>query len=250
LEGFGQYTTSASGALLGRQNATRLELLEDSADQILDLIFVEKETPLQSILLEQFAKIMASGGRSVFAQMRERSGVLPTGRTVLGTLVDPFGLFRTSPLIRSSDIDEKTIETTRKLVELAQRQLRESLNPAFDLTDLSREERIALASILTRKGWERRSGIFQTSNRLLRQLLVLTADRLESAERDRLSAPPPSSENDKIDSQRKGIQEHPNEHMLVKSSPRLDQARKLLDSYQEEESEAEIEVVTRTQKVT
>eukprot|EP00977_Amphora_coffeiformis_P003262 scaffold609_cov170-Amphora_coffeaeformis.AAC.16 len=266
VEGFGQYTTSASGALLGRQNASRLELLEDSADQILDLIFVEKETPLQSILLEQFAKIMAAGSRSVFAQVRERSGVLPTGRTVLGTLIDPLGLFRTSPLIRSSDIDEKTIETTRKLVELAQKQLEESPNPAFDLSDLSREERIALASILIRKGWERRGGILQTSNRFLRQLLSLTAERLESAERDRLSTLPPSSENDKSSSPSMGVQQLSQEQESAKANPRLDhvrkeqgaakasprleQARKLLDSYQDEGLEAEVEVVPATLKVT
>ena len=253
VEGFGQYTTSSSGALLGRQNASRLELLEDSADQILDLIFVEKETPLQRILLEQFAKIMAAGSRSVFAQVRERSGVLPTGRTVLGTLIDPLGLFRTSPLIRSSDIDEKTIETTKKLVELAQKQLDEAPNPACNLSDLSREERIALASILIRKGWERRGGILQTSNRFLRQLLSLTADRLESAERDRLSALPPSSEDGiKSDSPRMRVQQLSQEQALAKASPRLEQARKLLDSYQEEELEAEVEaeVVPGTLKVT
>lgn len=249
VEGFGQYTTSASGALLDRQNASRLELLEESADQILDLVFVEKETPLQSILLEQLAKIMAAGSRSVFAQARERSGVLPTGRTVLGTLIDPLGLFRTSPLVQSSDIDEKTVETTRKLVGLAQKQLEDSPNPAFDLSDLSREEGVALASILMRKGWERRNGILRTSNRFLGQLLTLTADRLESAERDRLAAFPPAGKDVANDTTRKAsttgtrqltAQEQfssDSEQEEAQASPRLEQARRLLDMYQEDGSE-------------
>ena len=246
VEGFGQYTTSASGALLGRQNASRLELLESSADQILDLIFVEKETPLQKILLEQMAKIMASGGRSMFARLRERSGMLPSGRSLLGTLVDPLGLFRTSPLVRTSDLDEKTIETTRKIVALAQKQLDESPNPAFDLSDLTREERLALASILIRKVWERRGGVLQTGNRFLRQLMVLTAERLESGEQDRLSALPAAKEKEALELDDSVGTRPLSENRLspsketVKPSPRLAQARKLLDSYQEEEEDAEV----------
>lgn len=248
VEGFGQYTTSASGALLGRQNASRLELLENSADQILDLIFVEKETPLQSILLEQLAKIMASGGRSIFAQVRERSGVLPTGRTVLGTLIDPLGLFRTSPLVRTCDVDEKTIQTTQKLVGLVQKQLEESPNPAFDLSNLSREEALALTSILIRKGWERRGNVLQTSNRFIRQLLALAADRLESSEQDRLSALPrpretvedsssPSNDDDAdgFIGTRQLTHTQPPPKAASKESPRLEQARRLLDSYQGDE---------------
>ena len=249
VEGFGQYTTSSSGALLGRQNASRLEILEEFADQTLDLIFVEEETPLQSIMLEQLAKIVASGGRSIFAQVRERSGILPTGRSLLGTLVDPLGLFRTSPLVRTSDQDTKTIETTRKLIGLVQRQLEESPNPAFDLSDLSREEGLALASILTRKIWERRGGVFQTGNRFMRQLLVLTAERLEAGEQDRLSALPPASdpkrqpEKSRQESKPLASQKQlsPVQHTVKKdASPRLQQARKLLDSYQKEGEEVEI----------
>lgn len=233
VEGFGQYTTSASGALLGRQNSSRLELLEESAEQILDLVFVEKETPLQTILLEQTAKVMASGGRSFFTQVRERSGVLPTGRTLLGTLVDPLGIFRTSPLVQATELDEKTLETTRKLLALAQKQIEHSPNPAFDLSDLTREEGLALASIISRKVWERRGSIFQTSNRFLRQLLVLTAEQLESGERDRLQALPPAPVGEPENKSSMSSRQLPQQKATPKSSsPRLQQARKLLDSYQ------------------
>lgn len=247
VEGFGQYTTSASGALLGRQNASRLELIEQSADQILDLIIVEKETPLQTILLEQTAKVMAAGGRSFFTRARERSGLLPTGRSLLGTLIDPLGIFRTSPLVTASELDEKTIETTRKLVALAQKQLEESPNPAFDLSDLTREEGIALASILMRKVWERRSGLFTTGNRFLRQLLALTAEQLESGERDRLAALPPSrvAESATTKSIESTDTSKPSQQKVLpripeKASPRLEQARKLLDSYQVDGADAPV----------
>jgi hypothetical protein len=122
VTGFGNYTTSASGGLLGREDSTRMELLEGAADQILDMVFTEEESPLQEIFLEQLAKIITSSSRTIFSDLKERSGVLPSGRTVLGTIVDPFGLFRTSPLVRMNALDESTVETTRKLVALAQKQ--------------------------------------------------------------------------------------------------------------------------------
>lgn len=249
VEGFGSYSTSASGSLLGKQDATRLEVLEQSADQILDLVFAEKETPLQGILLEQVAKITAASGRTVFTELRERSGTLPNGRSVLGSVFDPLGIFRTSPLVRATDLDERTIDTTRKLVVLAQKQLDESPNPSLDLSDLSREEGVAMASILVRKVWGRRVGVFQTGNRFFQQLLVLTAEQLEAGEQDRLSALPPAQEEETQPSPttmgtQPVVPESPH-------SPRLEQARRLLDSYQEEGSEADVqyERVSTTLKV-
>lgn len=189
VEGFGEYTTSASGALLGKETATRTELLESAADQILDLVFTEEETPLQEIVLEQVAKIMAAGTRSIFTQFREQSGFLPSGRTMFGLLVDPFGIWRTSPLVRMNELDEKTLETTRKLFSLLQRQLEATSNSAFDLTTLSPEEVTTLSSILARKVWQRRVGIMQTSNRFARKLFQLTAETLERGERDSRTLP-------------------------------------------------------------
>lgn len=184
VEGFGEYTTSASGALLGKGDLTRSELMEEAADQILDLVFTEEETPLQQIFLEQMAKIISASGRTIWTELRERSGTLSSGRTRLGTLIDPFGLWRTSPLVRTNELDERTVETTRKLIALMQRQIQNSGNPIFDLSTLSRDEALALSSILVRKVWARRTGVLQTSNRFARTLLQLTADKLEKGERD------------------------------------------------------------------
>lgn len=190
VTGFGNYTTSASGALLGKEGLTRTQLLEGAADQLLDLIFVEEETPLQAILLEQLAKIVSSASRSVWARMRDASGTLPSGRSVLGTLVDPLGLWRSSPIVQMNDLDEHTIDTTRKLVGLMQSQAQESNDPMFDLNNLSQEEARELATILVRKVWDRRSGVVKTGGRFAAQLLQLTAEKLEKGERSPIRQAP------------------------------------------------------------
>eukprot|EP00978_Attheya_sp_CCMP212_P012081 scaffold30021_cov54-Attheya_sp.AAC.7 len=184
VTGFGDYTTSASGALLGSMDKNRAQLIEDATDQILDLLVTDEETPLQAIFIEQLAKIITSSSRSVWTQLRESSGVLPSGRTVLGTIVDPLGLFRTSPVVRMNDMDMRTVDTTRNLITLAQQQISTSKNPAYDLSTLSNQEVVEVSSILVRKLWERRSGVVLTGSRLFSQLLKMTADKLERGERD------------------------------------------------------------------
>jgi hypothetical protein len=236
VTGFGNYTTSASGALLGRENASRIELLEGAADQVLDLVFTEEETPLQEIFLEQLAKIITSSSRSIWTGLRDQSGTLPSGRTVLGTIVDPFGLFRTSPLVRMNAIDESTVETTRKLIALMQNQIQASGDPTYDLSNLSREESLDLSSILVRKVWARRMGVFQTGNRFARNLLTLTADKLERGERDTLTVPRPS-----INAAAKPVTPslaQPKRAEASAGSPRLQEARRLLSDLQGENEEA------------
>mmetsp|Transcript_11015 Transcript_11015/g.15516 ORF Transcript_11015/g.15516 Transcript_11015/m.15516 type:complete len:943 (-) Transcript_11015:103-2931(-) len=199
VTGFGSYTTSASGALLGKEDLTRTQMLEATADQILDLLVTEEETPLQSIVIEQLAKIIAASSRSIWTDLRERSGTLPSGRTVLGTLVDPLGVWRTSPIVRMNELDIKTVETTRNLITLLQDQVQTTTgsadeksvgvgNDVFDLSTLTPEETLELSSILVNKVWERRIGVVKTSNRLAQQLLKLTADILERGDRIKLPA--------------------------------------------------------------
>ena len=243
VEGLGEYTTSASGAMIGRQNVSRVEMLNESADQILDLVFTEEDSPLQEIMVDQLAKIVASSSRSLMSQLRERSGVLPSGRTVLGFLVDPLGLFRTSPLVRPNELDQRTVETTLKLVELMQRQADSNENPMFNLRTLSREEAFTLSTILVRKFWERRNGVIQTSNRFVRRSLELIAEQLERGERDSRilptrvlaesslsSASEPNGENES------GRYYLASESSSSSSSKRLQDARRLLDGIEEGET--------------
>lgn len=230
VEGFGEYSTSASGALLGKANVSRAVLLEEAADQILDLVFTEEETTLQEIILEQMAKIISANGRTIWTELRERSGTLPTGRTRLGTLVDPLGLWRTSPLVRTNELDDKTVETTRKLVSLMQRQIQNSDNPLFD--SMSREDTLQFASILVRKIWTKRSGVLSTSNRFARKLLQLTADQLEKGERDSRRVPTsklasaPQSTALVVEDENTGRQS---------SSQRLEGARRLLNEVRDQQ---------------
>ena len=240
VEGFGDYTTSASGAMIGRQNVSRVEMLEESAEQILDLVFTEEESPLQEIIVDQLAKIVASSGRSLLSQLRERSGVLPSGRTVLGFLVDPLGLFRTSPLVRPNELDQRTVETTLKIVDLMQRQADSSNNPMLNLSTLSREEAFALTTILVRKFWQRRNGLVQTSNRFLRRSFELIAEQLERGERDSRVLPyreedptptPESKTDEKVDEAETTMSR---EVIPVTTSKRLQDARRILDGIQED----------------
>jgi len=199
VTGFGEYTTSAAGELLGEKdkNLTQTETLERYADQVLDLVFAEEETPLQSILLEQLAKIFSSGSRSLVSQLRDASGTLPNGRSILGAAFDPLGIFRSSSLFTMDHKDEQIVDTTRRLIALAQNQLQSPPPSSSSLEShddrslvvesvlfLSRdpEMMIKLASILSRKVWDRRSAVMETSNRFANQILNVTITRLEEQE--------------------------------------------------------------------
>lgn len=186
IEGFGNFSTSSSGALLGKESLSRTQVLEEAADQVLDIVVTEEESPFQEILLEQLAKIASANSRSFWTEARERSGTLPSGRSVLGSIVDPFGLFRSSPLVNTCEADEKTVETTQKLISLLRSQVSASNpNGLVDLSGLQRDEVVELSAILARKVWDRRVSLIKTGNRFATKLLEQTAGRLESGERIR-----------------------------------------------------------------
>mmetsp|Transcript_19991 Transcript_19991/g.37608 ORF Transcript_19991/g.37608 Transcript_19991/m.37608 type:complete len:923 (-) Transcript_19991:103-2871(-) len=219
VSGFGDYTTSASGELLG-QNSSRTDAVESVATQVLDLLATEEETPLQKIFIEQLAKIITSSTRSAWSDIRERSGKLPSGRTVLGSIVDPLGIFRTSPIVRVNDLDERTVETTRNLIQLIT-----SNSPSnVDIPSLTNTEIVEISSIIAQKLFERRSGVVQTGNRLAMQLLQLTADRLDKGgERDIVVVP----SSDPADSSSDGRIREDSEKK-EESSDRLASARQIL----------------------
>lgn len=233
ISGFGDYTTSASGASLGLEKS-RVELINDLADQVLDLLATEEETPLQTIFIEQIAKIMSSSSRSLWSELRERSGKLPTGRTVLGTLVDPLGLFRTSPVVRMNSLDEETIESTRNLINLLGEQAGNNGNAAFDASNFTGAEIQQLTSTLVQKIWSRRSGILKTGNRLATKLLQLTADKLESGEREVLILPGPSVPM--IEAATVNDGKIHQETVAKSHSERLTNARRILEEAEREES--------------
>jgi len=236
VTGFGSFSTSASGALLGKENLTRTQKLEEAADQVLDIIVTEEKTPVQEILLEQLAKIVSAGSRSLWTQARERSGTLPSGRTLLGTIVDPLGLFESSPLVNSNDQDQKTVETTRKLVSLMSEQLSASEN-SIDLSDLKRDEVLELATILGKKVWDRRFALFRTGSRFATKLLEVTAHRLETSDRvARKKSLPEQPEKTML---REAVNEEKREEGRISS--RLSKARNTLDALEREDTATIVE---------
>ena len=236
VEGFGEYTTSASGALLGKENLSKSEILDDIAEQVLNLVFTEKETPLQLIFIEQLAKIVSSSGRVLLSQVREQSGFLPSGRTRLGVLLDPLGFWRTSPLVRPNEKDVSIIESTKKLMALMQRQLQTSGKPIIDLSNLTSEESFELSLTLAQKLWKKRNGVLQTSNLLARKLMKLTAETLENGERDTRRISERSliinTSNENIQPKIDWINKN---DLNSKSSERLSTARKILQESQMQE---------------
>ena len=106
-------------------------------------------------------------------------------RSLLGSIVDPLGLFSTSPLVNTCETDDKTVETTRKLISLVRNQLSASNGGMVDISNLQQDEVIELSSILARKVWDRRVSLLKTGNRFATKLLQLTAGRLETGERIR-----------------------------------------------------------------
>ena len=223
VSGFGDYTTSASGELLGK-DTTRTQTIDNVATQILDLLATEEETPLQQIFIEQLAKIITSSSRSVWSQLRERSGKLPSGRTLLGTLVDPLGIFRTSPVVLPNELDERTVETTRNLIRL----LSDTNTAPIEISSLTNAEIVEISSIVVGKLWERRSGVVKTGNRLVQQLLELTAAKLEKGEREILVVPTrqPVTTDGRIHEEEKKRQV--NEKTMSSDSDRLESARRIL----------------------
>jgi hypothetical protein len=230
VEGFGNFSTSSSGALLGKESMSRTQVLEEAADQVLDIVVTEEESPFQDILLEQLAKIVAANSRSIWTEARERSGTLPSGRSLLGSIVDPFGLFRSSPLVNTCEADKKTVETTQKLISLLRTQVSASNeNALVDLSDLQQDEVVELSAILARKVWDRRVSLIKTGNRFATKLLEQTAGRLENGERIR--RPVATQENSDDSTSETGSAEKNNEPLegATVESSRLTAARNRLE---------------------
>merc|ERR1712157_491808 len=229
LNGFGSYTTSASGELmnLGDDQKRKIVVLENAADQILDIVVTEEDTPLQNILIEQLAKLISASGKNIFKDIRERF-TLPSGRSVLGTVIDPLGIWRTSPLISLTKDDNKILDTTRNLITLLNKK---NTYQFIDVSSLSNEELLELSSILVRKIWDKRLGVVTTGRKLAFELLKVTADNLERGEREEV----PNERldlGDDIDFEEKEDQE---KKFIDNGSSRLSNARKLLEQIEKRE---------------
>ena len=120
-------SSSSSGAL---SNAIDLE---EAADAILNLLLAREASPLQDIAIEQCALLLGAAGREAFSDLRKQSGSLNSvdggaGRSRLGLVLDPLGLFRGSPLVENDERDAQSLAAATKLAELANELLPAGLN--------------------------------------------------------------------------------------------------------------------------
>merc|ERR1712157_705804 len=218
--------------LISMTNRTPIKTLETAADQILDLIVTEDETPLQTIIIEQLAKIITASSKSIWKDIRKSTGMLPSGRSILGSVIDPLGLWRTSPLVSMTDNDLLILESTRKVIELLSSADSSNQDLMNTVSELSNEEVLELSSLLVQKIWNKRLGVVNTSRRLAFELIKVTADTLERGDRSTIMA-----DDDHIEESimSRTLMNHSD------GSSRLENAKKMLDDLQREEnSDAEV----------
>lgn len=135
-------------------------------------------TPLQRLVLEEVGKILGAGARRTFSTVKESSGRLPTGRTLLGTVMDPLGIFSTSTLVEVDDADERTLEAAGKLLEIVQ-SAGGSKVTANVLQDITPADARKLAASVSRILWEKRVELTVLTGHLAYVMLRQTARRLE-----------------------------------------------------------------------
>ena len=75
------------------------------------------ENALQALVLEETAKLIGALSRKQWHDLRLRSGRTSTGRSRLGALVDPLGLFRSGKLVNTDANDEKILASASAIVE-------------------------------------------------------------------------------------------------------------------------------------
>jgi len=149
---------------------------EVAAEALVGLLLSPEPSSLQDIAIEQTALVLAAGTREAFADLRSRTPSLGRGadqRSLLGALVDPLGLFRSSPLVQNDQRDKDALAAARKLSTIASELL--AADGSGPLTPAHAQQ---LAPILARKVWARRDALPVVSRRLFAKLLQQTESRL------------------------------------------------------------------------
>lgn len=134
--------------------------------------------PMQTLVLEEVVKIIGAVSRTQLSSLRSRSIVFPNQRSLIGTLVDPLGLFRDSRLVLPDENDRLIIESTRSLLGLLQSS--DIVRPGVRqlLSDLSLDEMREVSSLLIDKVWRRRRNVMVLSRRLLGTVMRQMASRI------------------------------------------------------------------------
>merc|ERR1712176_673538 len=150
---------------------------------------------------------------------------------------DPLGLFRTSPIVRMNELDERTLETTRNLINLIGDQVQANGKNILDVSGLSAAERQTILTTLVRKVWSKRDGLLLTGNRLVTKLLQLTADKLEAGEREILVLPTVNQDlkTEQHNNVENGINYGVHKSPSPSPSPRVLNAQKILLDVEQQE---------------
>lgn len=214
VQGFSSYTKAATGADVASVNSLptlTLEQLEVYVERILDIILTTnagRKTPLQQLLVDEISRLLGAVGRQGWAVLRRRSGVLPSGRSLLGLLVDPLGIFQSSPLVLKDEVDDKILESALRLINLFRRiagetteirlSKRSSVETESGFAQVGAEDMRAFVRRLVSKLWMRRRDISVIGSGVLSELLVQVVRRIEatpisSSSRPRLPASSSSS---------------------------------------------------------
>lgn len=188
LQGFNSYSQTSQGTQISSKMLTP-DQIEGFADRILDLVLRSdsgNKTPLQLLIIDEASKILGAVGRKEWASLRKRSGVLPSGRTILGSMVDPLGIFQYSPLVQNDDYDRKILESSFQLLNLLRRLFAESDPSSAAALDMSSSSplnstqvREILGQVLS-KLWLRRKDLSAFSAGIAAELVVQAIRRIEA----------------------------------------------------------------------
>ena len=182
LQGFGSYSQAAGG--MKAASALTSQQIEAITEQILDLLLRTtggKKTPLQQLIIDEASKLLGAVGRQTWALVRKQSGVLPSGRTLLGSIVDPLGIFRFSPLVLSDELDRRILESSLQLVSLLQKLVSEnSSSGGMVEARLDSPQQRELLSRLLAKLWARRRDLSLLGSGIAAELVVQAIRRIEA----------------------------------------------------------------------
>lgn len=196
IKGFSSYSSTSNAINLGttaisnpksvrekKRGGLTFNEIEFFADSIVDLVLADidssiafraNRTPLQRLVIEEVSKLISAFSRQQWRALRDRSGRLPTGRSILGTIIDPFGLFESSPMVEVDNYDLKILESSEKVLKLTL----EYIDQKELVSTLASSDAQRFLVRLTQKFWNRRRNVFDLGTGVAAQILENTILRL------------------------------------------------------------------------
>lgn len=203
---------AGAGGGLAPVHSDRIRSVEEAADLVVTLLIDageegeggiepgmagphgQQHSTLQTLVLEETAKLLGAVSRQQWATLRQRSGRNAAGtRSNLGALVDPLGIFSQGRLVNPDSNDERVLESASAIVQA----VRASSPPpsaatgdvssggggpltalTSELQALSPAEAAQISSIIADKVWTRRRELVRIGGRFTRVLLQQARQRL------------------------------------------------------------------------